>query len=73
MSARERIVMLVVYIVGLFLALSMVAQFALLWAGRLDAAEGVWRPMFDLMAVLVGAIGGYIARDAMNGHHKDDE
>lgn len=67
MSAeREKIVLAAVIIVGVFMVASMVGQFVLLWTGRLEDGEGVWRPMFDLMAVLVGAIGGYIARDQMD-------
>lgn len=58
----EKVVLSVVVIIGVFIVLSLVAQFFLLWSGRITGEEaGVWRPIFDLVAVLVGGIGGFIA------------
>ncbi len=71
MTPRDHVVLVVVYVVALFLALSMVGQVVLIVSGDLDGDDGIWRPMFDLVAVLVGAIGGYVARDAM-GSRDDD-
>ena len=46
-------------IVGAFILLSFVAQFVLIWTGR-ATEDGSFRPVIDLVTVLVGAVGGYL-------------
>lgn len=57
---RDRVVLWIVGIVGVFVIFSLLAQFLLVYSGRITGDEGVWRPLFDLMAILVGAVAGYI-------------
>lgn len=57
----DTVMLVVVSIIGLFVIGSLLVQFLLLWTGRIQPNEAqVWRPMFDLVAVLVGGVGGYI-------------
>lgn len=54
-----------VIVIGVFIVLSLTAQFVLVWTGRMDGeAEGVFRPIFDLVTLLVGMVAGYVARGA---------
>ena len=50
--------------VAAFLLLSLVGQFILVYRGIVSPEEGVWRPIFDIVVLLVGAVTGYVARVA---------
>ena len=68
----DRVILTLVCIIGGFIMLSLVAQFFLLWSGRLDARDqGVFRPIFDLVAVLVGALGGYVTGQTVEKTKKE--
>jgi L-lactate permease len=56
---RDRITMVVAATISVFVLLSLVFTFIL--AVRGQETGGIWGQVFDLVAVLVGAIGGYIA------------
>jgi hypothetical protein len=59
-NTYDRVIVVVVTIVGLFILFSLLASFLLQWSGRIEAGEGSWRPLFDLVIVLVSAVGGYL-------------
>lgn len=57
----DRVVLMLTGLVGGFIFFSLVAQFVLVYTGRLDGDDaGVWKPIFDMVLVLVSAIGGYV-------------
>lgn len=55
----QRVILITITIIGGFIFLSMIFSFVLLWTGRVDEVTA-WRPLFDIVAVMVGAIGGFI-------------
>lgn len=60
-TTLDRVVLIVTGTVAGFIFLSLIAQFVLVYTGRLDTDDpGAWRPIFDLVVVLVTAVGGYI-------------
>lgn len=61
------------WLVAAFVVLSMVGQFALVWTGRIPAGESAWRPVFDLVTLLVGIVAGYVSRDAQGRPPDDDD
>lgn len=69
---KGRIVLLIVIFVGFFIIGSLVANFVLLYTGRTDEA-GVWQPLFDLVAILIGGVIGWIGGAEYERNRKDDE
>ena len=70
---RDRVVLIVTVLIGVFVVVSLAAQFVLQYTGRLEGDEGVWRPLFDLVAILVGAVAGYIGGVEVERNRKRDE
>lgn len=66
----DRVILTVVAIVGTFILLSLLATFLLQWTGRIESGEGAWRPVFDLVIVLVSAVGGYISGQTVERNQK---
>lgn len=59
-------------LVAVFIVLSLVAQFLLVWRGILPPDEGgVFKPIFDLVTLLVGMVAGYVARGADDDRTRD--
>lgn len=71
----DRVILTVVAIVGMFILISMIGQFLLVWTGRFPPDQtGVFKPIFDLVIVLVGAVGGYIAGERIErGRNRGDD
>lgn len=58
---RDKVTLYVTLLIGVFIIISMVGNFVLLVTGVLDPEDSdVWRPLFDLVAILVGSVAGYI-------------
>ena len=73
-SIQDVVLVSIVAIIGLFIVLSLVAQFVLVWSGKLPAdQEGVFQPLFDLVAILVGGVGGYVTGQTVERKKRDDE
>ena len=75
---RDRVVLIVTAIIGTFVIVSLLGQFILTYTGRIAGDEGIWRPLFDLVAILVGAVAGFIGgveiertRQRKNGNGHD--
>lgn len=68
----DRVLLIVVGIIAGFIFFSLVAQFVLVYTGRVSGDDaGAWKPLFDLVVVLVGAVGGYIAGERVERARKN--
>jgi L-lactate permease len=63
---RDRVTVIVAVTISVFVLLSLVFTFILAIRGQETGT--IWGQVFDLVAVLVGAIGGYIAGSQIEKH-----
>jgi hypothetical protein len=56
---RDKVTLIVAVTISVFVLLSLIFTFALALRGQETGT--IWGQVFDLVAVLVGAIGGYVA------------
>lgn len=75
-STHDRVTTIVAITVSIFLILSVLGAYALAWTGK-DPGD-IWPRIFDVIAVLSGAVAGFIAgertgRDRANSEEGDDD
>ena len=71
-STSAAVVRWALLIVGGFIFFSLIAQFLLLWTGRVDDV-GVFRPIFDLVTLIVGMVVGYVGRGSEDEVRREQE
>lgn len=60
MDARDKVVVIIAAIIGLFAILSLIGVFVLALLDK-PGTDEVWGRVFDLIAVLAGGLVGFIA------------
>jgi hypothetical protein len=69
----DKVILWVTGMVGIFIILSLLAQFILVYTDRIEPDEGVWRPIYDLVLVLVSSVGGYVTGQTIERRKRNGE
>jgi hypothetical protein len=73
MPSNEKLAFYALAIIGLFIIISLLGQILLIMTGDLEGSESSWRPLFDLVAILVGAVAGFIGGRAVGREDQSDD